>query len=54
MDIAEIAAVVRSGRTENNYDFDMKVFTKVREHMHENGHDTKSTAPMPSWWPRSC
>lgn len=42
MDIAEIAAVVRSARKENKYDFDMKVFAEVHEHMHENDLDTKS------------
>lgn len=42
MDIAEIAAVIRSGRKENKYDFDMKVFAEVREYMDDNDLDIKS------------
>jgi integrase len=42
MDIAEIAAVIRSGRKDHKYDFDMTVFSDVREHMAETGLDPKS------------
>jgi integrase len=42
MDIAEIAAVIRSGRKDHKYDFDMTVFSDVREHMADTGLDPKS------------
>lgn len=42
MDIGEIAAVIRSGRKDHKYNFDMTVFSDVREHMTETGLDPKS------------
>lgn len=42
MDIGEIAAVIRSCRKDHEYNFDMTVFSNVREHMKEAGLDPKS------------
>jgi integrase len=42
MDIAELAAVIRSCRKKHKYDFDSKVFSEVREHMKDIDLDTKS------------
>jgi integrase len=42
MDIAEIAAVLRSCEKHYKYDFEPKLFSDVREYMTENGLDPKS------------
>lgn len=40
MDIAELAAVIRSGR--NQYNFDLTIFSEIREHMSDTGLEPKS------------
>lgn len=42
MDIAELAAVIRSGRKQHKYDFDIAIFSEIREHMSDTGLEPKS------------
>ncbi|MGJ9417678.1 tyrosine-type recombinase/integrase [Massilia sp. CMS3.1] len=42
MDIAELAAVIRAGRKRHKYDFDIAVFSEIREHLSDLGLETKS------------
>lgn len=42
MDVAEIAAVLRSGKTANKYEVDKDLFSDIYRYMSENGLDPKS------------